>query len=93
MEAISEGIVPVRPVVMEDVEYRSIPWTNDKGEKGYLTYVINEWTGADMPMKPLKFNVEMESAFDLISNNKVDIDKPLVLPKATALMIEWKPKR
>lgn len=93
LEAISEGIVPVRPVVMEDVEYRSIPWTNDKGEKVYLTYVINEWTGADMPMKPLKFNVEMESAFDLISNNKVDIDKPLVLPKATALMIEWKPKR
>ena len=35
----------------------------------------------------------MESAVDLISNQKIDIGKPIVLPRAMAMLIEWKPKK
>ncbi len=93
LEIISEGIIPVRPVVLHDIEYRTIPWKNKNGEDVYLTFAINEWMDEPLPLKPTVFNVEMESAVDLISNQKIDIDKPLVLPKAMVMLIEWKPKR
>ncbi len=59
----------------------------------YLTFAINEWMDEPLPLKPTVFNVEMESAVDLISNQKIDIDKPIVLPRAMAMLIEWKPKK
>ena len=91
--AIARQELPPLPVEMEDVEYRTIPWKNAKGEDAYLTYVMTEWMQEDQPLKPFKFNVEMERAVDLVTMKEVKFNEPIVMPKATVMMIEWTPRK
>ena len=92
LEKIAAQVLPPRPVVIGgDYEYRTIPWKNDKGEDGYVTYILNEWSAGGVRTVPAVFNENVESMVDLVTDTSVD-STAIQIPPNGVLLLEWHPR-
>ena len=91
LEAIAAQVLPPLPVVIQDeVEFRTIPWKNERGEAAYVTFILNEWShGADRPIQA-DFRVPVREAVDLMTGEPVDVTR-IAIPPLHARLIRWTP--
>ena len=91
LEAIAAQVLPPLPVVIQDeVEFRTIPWKNERGEAAYVTFILNEWShGADRPIQA-DFRVPVREAVDLMTGEPVDVTR-IAMPPLSARLIQWTP--
>lgn len=80
-------VLPVQPVVIRDIENRTIAYVNADGQPVYLTYVVNEWFDGAYTIKP-KFNFKVGTARDLISGQGVDPNN-IVIPPTDVMLLEF----
>ncbi len=93
VERTVDEALPAQPVVIRNaegapfIENRSIEYTNETGEKVYLTYVVNDWLDGEQVLEP-KFNFEVGTCRDLITGKTFDPNH-IVVPPADVLLLEF----
>jgi hypothetical protein len=87
LETTLQQSVPQQPVVIRNCENRTVAYKDEKGEKVYLTYLVNDSFDNELVVQP-KFNFKVKSARDLISTRQVNPNK-IVLAPLTVMMVRF----